>query len=475
MRKNHLTTILFAFSSCLLADLSLQAQGNVGIGTDQPNPSALLDLHSGKAGLLVPRMKTNERIAITSPANSLLVYDIDMQQFMYFDAATSSWKALSTVTSPFEIRDMDNDTRVTTEKTPDDDRIRFDMAGTEHIVLYRNPTGNVLWGINNSGKNIFIGDRAGEFSVNTGTQHRNVGIGSDVLYLNGTNQASGVEASANTAIGTEAMRDNTQGYYNTGAGYRALMGNTIGAFNAAFGAEALYANNTGIYNTAIGALSLQVDKGTGNTAVGMASLQSLTDGWYCTSLGIGSGASDPMASNATAIGAVSTATSNNSVVVGNNSVTLIGGAVPWSTISDGRFKRDVAEDVPGLDFIARLRPVTYTLDVKAVNSHIRSPLDSAFNALEKNALAASALRRSGFIAQEVETAANAVHYDFSGLTKPKGDKDHYALAYSDFIPALVKAVQEQQAQIARLEQQILEQRERINSMTAGQTPVPVKK
>jgi hypothetical protein len=54
---------------------------------------------------------------------------------------------------------------------------------------------------------------------------------------------------------------------------------------------------------------------------------------------------------------------------------------------------------------------------------------------------------SGFAAQEVEAAAAASGYDFSGVDKPKNDRDFYGLRYGDFVVPLVKAVQEQQKMI----------------------------
>jgi len=49
---------------------------------------------------------------------------------------------------------------------------------------------------------------------------------------------------------------------------------------------------------------------------------------------------------------------------------------------------------------------------------------------------------NGFIAQEVEQAAKATNYDFSGVHHPQNDKDFYALNYSAFVVPLVKAAQE---------------------------------
>jgi trimeric autotransporter adhesin len=57
------------------------------------------------------------------------------------------------------------------------------------------------------------------------------------------------------------------------------------------------------------------------------------------------------------------------------------------------------------------------------------------------------IRRSGFIAQEVEQAALKAGYNFSGLIKPRSSNEHYSLSYDAFVVPLVKAVQEQQTVI----------------------------
>ena len=55
---------------------------------------------------------------------------------------------------------------------------------------------------------------------------------------------------------------------------------------------------------------------------------------------------------------------------------------------------------------------------------------------------ASAIVHDGFISQDVELAASSLHYDFSGVDKPKTADGLYGLRYSDFVVPLVKAVQE---------------------------------
>jgi hypothetical protein len=62
--------------------------------------------------------------------------------------------------------------------------------------------------------------------------------------------------------------------------------------------------------------------------------------------------------------------------------------------------------------------------------------------------------RTGFIAQEVETAAQEIKYDFDGVNKPKNEKDNYSIVYADFVPSLVKAVQELSQKNESLQKQI---------------------
>jgi hypothetical protein len=68
-------------------------QNNVGIGTNTPDASAILELSNTSKGLLVPRMTGAERVAIASPANGLLVYDITDNCFYYFRTGTG-WQSL---------------------------------------------------------------------------------------------------------------------------------------------------------------------------------------------------------------------------------------------------------------------------------------------------------------------------------------------------------------------------------------------
>src|SRR5690606_33991785 len=66
----------------LILSLGMQykviAQGGVGIGTTNPDKSAILDLSSSEKGLLLPRLSLQQRTSIENPANGLMVYQTDM-------------------------------------------------------------------------------------------------------------------------------------------------------------------------------------------------------------------------------------------------------------------------------------------------------------------------------------------------------------------------------------------------------------
>ena len=158
-------------------------------------------------------------------------------------------------------------------------------------------------------------------------------------------------------------------------------------------------------------------------------------------------------SNSTVIGYNAVVNASNKVVVGNTSISSIGGQVGWTTFSDQRVKDNVQPNVPGLDFITRLKPVTYNYNVDKENEllggeHKDANWDGKYD-IEK-------MTFSGFIAQDVDAAAQSIGYNFSGLDK---SGSIWGLRYSDFVPALVKSVQEQQQQITDLKTQLQNQQQ----------------
>jgi microcystin-dependent protein len=72
------------------------AMGQVGINTNSPHPSAALEIKSDTAGLLIPRITTTARESMSTPGNSLLVYDTDLRMYFYYQASDSKWYVLNT-------------------------------------------------------------------------------------------------------------------------------------------------------------------------------------------------------------------------------------------------------------------------------------------------------------------------------------------------------------------------------------------
>ncbi|HWB64400.1 MAG TPA: tail fiber domain-containing protein, partial [Chitinophagales bacterium] len=301
--------------------------------------------------------------------------------------------------------------------------------------------------------NVAIGSRAGRYLV---TGNSNVAIGAYALQT-----STGV--SNIIAIGDSALYSSTTGTLNTAVGSKVLFTNLTGSSNTALGNNALYLNTSGSNNVAIGVTALHANVSQSyNVAVGdyTGNLLSSTSG---TLIGWNADVSSSGYSNVTALGYSALTTASNQVRIGNSSVTSIGGYVGWSNISDGRFKKNVQSNVPGLEFITKLQPVTYNLDITGINAKIGIGSDkdaetaktSGSRMLDEQAVAAKqSITYTGFIAQQVELAAKQCGFNFSGVDAPKNENDLYGLRYAEFVVPLVKAVQEQQEMIEELKKEI---------------------
>jgi trimeric autotransporter adhesin len=290
--------------------------------------------------------------------------------------------------------------------------------------------------------NFFAGGTAGNTSV---TGANNTGVGVSALQ----NISGG---SSNTAIGYGALATNTTGFSNTATGIIALENNTSGIYNTANGVSSLASNTTGARNSANGAYVLNANKtGNYNTGSGEFAGSDITSGDDNTFIGYNSnGDNNIVFNNSTAIGNASFVNASNIVRIGNNNITSIGGYVNWSNISDGRVKKNIKQNVPGLDFINKLTPITYNLNLDAADKILQKHLlkDENGNTIQPSQFDIESRKvkeqiiYTGFVAQDVENAAKNLHYDFSGVDVAKNEHDLYGLRYADFVVPLVKAVQE---------------------------------
>jgi hypothetical protein len=373
-------------------------------------------------------------------------------------------------------------------------KYKLDVAGDTHItgnarVVGGIYVGNNILNITNSRSitfklgGVLVGYTGGADAGEKGTDNvsfgynalsntigaQNTAIGYKVLSFNTTGDS-------NTAIGALALLSNTTGIQNTAIGYRVLSSNTIGNYNTANGAWALQANTTGIYNTANSAYALYNNTtGNYNTANGAIALFSNTTGQYNTSsgyfalyanatgshntaIGYSANVNASDLSNTIAIGYIASPTASNQVRIGNSSITSIGGYASWTNLSDKRVKKNIRTDVPGLAFINLLQPVTYNLDLDAIDGLLKidrtkrpggEELPQELIDIDKKAREAKEKQiQTGFIAQEVEAIAKSIGYDFSGV-----DVDEtgiYGLRYAEFVVPLVKAVQELSTQVNEL-------------------------
>lgn len=254
----------------------------------------------------------------------------------------------------------------------------------------------------------------------------------------------------------------------------------------AIGDSTLSANYSGLNiskagHVAIGSKALKLHYGgglIGSTAVGLDALSNSTVGFANTALGSNAGSgcisgdrntfvgayantNNNGSSNSSAIGYSSQVTASNQVRIGSFSTNSIGGYEPWTNLSDKRFKINIKEDVIGTEFIMKLRPITYNLDMEAIALFNNTPTEYRNKEAE---LIKGLQLQTGFLAQDVEEAAAAVGYDFHGVDKPKNEKDFYGLRYAEFVVPLVKAVQEQQRMIEELRTEI----NKFNSISSNQ-------
>lgn len=230
---------------------------------------------------------------------------------------------------------------------------------------------------------------------------------------------------------------------NTGLGYNVFTANSTGTDNTLMGLQAMYSNNSGSSNTGIGATALYSNTtGAYNTAVGAGALQGSINGSYNTAVGYSSYNEDASYNNSTCVGYSSAVDSSNEVRLGNPSVTSIGGQVGWTTYSDARIKDNITENVPGMDFLKKLRPVTYQYDISK-----EEKLLGKTNAIEwagKHEI--EGMTFTGFLAQDVDAAAREMNYNFSGVDKTGRI---WGIRYADFVPTIVKGMQEQEAIIEK--------------------------
>ena len=155
----------------------------------------------------------------------------------------------------------------------------------------------------------------------TGQNGDNTAIGAGAL------NSSNANGTRNTAVGASALLNyiGTSFDNNTGVGYSNMAGLTTGDGNTSVGAETMFSVATGSNNTGIGNQSLISTSGNNNVGVGTRSGDGLTTGSNNTFLGTQAKTTSVGAtvSNATAIGYAAEVGTDNTIQLGNTSVTNV--------------------------------------------------------------------------------------------------------------------------------------------------------
>ena len=343
-------------------------------------------------------------------------------------------------------------------------------AGRNNVFIGYKSGFNTQWGwsnifigsntgmMNDFGRyNIYIGDSAG-MNPNFGEGNIFIGYksgfnaGSQYNTFIGTYSGSNTNSYGNTFIGYASGKENTNGYFNTSLGISAGVNNTIGSENCFLGANAGFNNNTGRNNVYVGTFS-----GTSNIA-----------GNFLSIIGYWADVTTDALYNSTAIGANSVVNISNKMRFGDANIQIIEGNVPFFTGSDLRFKQNIEENIKGLEFITKLRPVTYEFNPQKYNDLV---FKNIADSIKQKYLtkASKPFKQIGLIAQEVEKAAKECNFNFYGLHTPENNNDYYSISYEMLTIPLIKAVQElnslvelQQKRIEQLEKEVQELKSMLN-------------
>lgn len=276
------------------------------------------------------------------------------------------------------------------------------------------------------------------YSNTTGTG--NTSIGSYTAYTN----SSGIN---NTALGSQALYMNSSGGENTATGYATLSSNTTGSRNTASGYQSLRFNTTGTNNSALGYEA-------GNYITGGAT-QNLTSD-YSIYIGTSTKALADNGQNEIVIGYNTTGNGSNTTTIGTGNVLYVGGA--GVTGKAARFTNSAGYcDVDPLttalvcssDINLKKNIVLIGEEEKnfILNENIEVPdtiLDKlniltpvAYNWLTENE---NDKKHVGLIAQEVEQL-------FPDIVFTDSNTGLKSIAYTNFIPYTIKAIQEMNVKI----------------------------
>lgn len=189
--------------------------------------------------------------------------------------------------------------------------------------------------------------------------------------------------------------------------------------------------------TALGAQAGRNNTGAGNTFVGQTSGNLAANSF----------------SNCSLLGKGTAVTGSNQVQLGDSATTTyVYGTV--QNRSDSRDKIDIQETNLGIDFVMGLRPVNGRWDLREDYRVVNE--NGEVTVFEKDGSRSRNRKHEWFVAQEVQALCEKMGVEFGGLQHHAfdGGDDVYSLGYDEFIPPVVKAVQQCWSRIDDLERRI---------------------
>ena len=306
------------------------------------------------------------------------------------------------------------------------------------------PDGYLQFGPANTSWCHFNTDRA-SFYFNTAIAVNGGNIGSYSggnlsLQTSGTTRITALNSNGNVGIGITSpnyLLDVSGGDINVASsdkGYR-IQGNKV-----------LWYNTTVTSNIFVGVGAGGSTTATGNTMVGNNAGVTAPAKTNNTCIGYGADLSAATWSGSVAVGANAIVNAGGKGRIGDTGMNSVETQTAWTTVSDGRFKTNVKEDVQGLAFIKKLRPVTYNFDTKAFTEFLVKDMPDSLKTLHTKDMdytASTNMVQAGLIAQEVEQAENETGFAAKNIVFAPGTADgNYSMNYAGLVVPLIKAVQE---------------------------------
>ncbi len=433
-------------------DSWINTGGNLGIGTETVHPSAQLEISSDNKGLLIPRMTTAQKLAISPKINGLMVFDTDVQRFSY--CSDNDWILISeTIWTQNQDTAFYNIGPIKIDNTVNSPALIFDKGNSRlnngiNMLETDNRLLNVILDADNDQVNeqfniykddtqLLAENPAVRFHLDGGNSWINTGgsfiVGSDILppatatsdtlmffdrskaaFRVGRLSGSNSWAPDNIGIGSFASGVDTKasGDFSTAMGYNTVASD---GYSTSIGNQSIA---SGYNSTALGVATIA--SGTQSTALGSGTEAS---GTWATAIGNGSVASGQ---NSTSFGVVTLANGVSSTAMGafteasGNSSTAMGS----QTTASGHSSTSIGNNTKAKGFASTVIGI-YNDSILTVNQIAISPTTPLFivgngddNIIRTNAMV---INKNGRVGLGLNLPGHPIHHSNGARLTAAGD------------------------------------------------------